>query len=217
MSIKSKVLASAAAASVIAGGVGMAAATANASTPSCGHSCVDIFGAQWGRSNPIDSFKQGSSVGTKVILFHKNNSDPGQDFTISEQGTVSDFYALGLVSPQVDLHYSADQAYEIQYAPYGRDTGLCVGTGSTASNGTAVTLQWCGVSSKTVWIKDTANGRRGFTPLINGSDTNFSDPYVLTYSGSAAPTDMPRPGLFTWHLSTWSRGMVDSTQLWKGL
>jgi len=217
MSIKNKVLAGAAAASVIVGGVGIAAATANAHTPSCGHRCVNIHSLQWGRNNPIDSYKQRSSVGNKIILFRKNTSDPGQDFTISAQGTVADFFALGLVSPQVQLHYANDTAYEVQYSPFGRDSGLCVGVGTTARNGTPVTLQTCGVSSKTLWIRDTANGRRGYTPLINGSDTNFSNPYVLTYAGNAAPTDMPRPGLFTWHLSTFSRGQVDSTQLWTGL
>jgi hypothetical protein len=215
MSIKSKVLAGAAAAGVIVGGVGVAAATANASTPSCGHECVNIYSAVWGYHNPLDVYKQSARVGTKIILFRKSNSDPGQDFTASLQGKVSDFYALGLVSPGVELHYANDYAYELEYTPYGVGTDLCVGTGSTAGNGTAVTLQPCGASSKTVWIVDSSKEHRGFAPLINGSDTNFSHPYVLSYRGGAAPTDMPRPGLFTWQETGFSRGQVNDTQLWR--
>lgn len=215
MSIKSKVFAGAAAASVVVGGAGLATATANASTPSCGHACVNIYSAQWGSKNPLDVYKQAARVGNKIILFPKSSSDPGQDFTATNQGTVADFYALGLVSPQVDLHYANDEAYEIQYAPYGAESSLCVGTGSTAANGTAVTLQPCGVSSKTVWIVDSAKAHKGYAPLINGSDNNFSDPYALTYLGSGAPTDASRPGLFTWQEAGFSRGQVDATQLWR--
>ncbi len=35
----------------------------------------------------------------------------------------------------------------------------------------------------------------GYVPLINGSDTNFSQPFVLTYPQSGYPTDLPRPQL----------------------
>lgn len=214
MSIKNKVLAGAAAAGVIVGGVGVAAATANASTPSCGHRCVNIYSQVWGSKNPLDVYKQAAKTGNKIILFPKSNSDPGQDFTVSLQGKTSDFYALGLVSAGVELHYANDKAYEVEYTPYGVGTDLCVGTGATAGNGTAVTLQPCGASSKTVWIVDASKEHRGYAPLINGSDTNFSHPYVLTYKGGAAPTDQPRPGLFTWQESGFSRGQIDSTQLW---
>lgn len=214
MSIKSKVLAGAAAVGVIVSGVGVAAATANASTPSCGHECINIYSAVWGSRNPLDVYKQSATVGNKIILFRKSTSDPGQDFTPTFQGTTSDFFALSLVSPQVELHYANDPAFEVEYTPFGAGTNLCVGVGSTARNGTAVTLQPCGVSSKTVWIVDLAKEHRGFAPLINGSDTNFSHPYVLTYRGGAAPTDMPRPGLFTWEETGFSRGQVNDTQLW---
>ena len=35
----------------------------------------------------------------------------------------------------------------------------------------------------------------GYVPLINGSDTNFSHPFVLHYPGNGLPTDKPRPQL----------------------
>ena len=53
-----------------------------------------------------------------------------------------------------DRSYPDLYAYEIQYAPFGVDSGLCVGVGSTAVAGTKVALEPCGVSSKTVWITD---------------------------------------------------------------
>jgi hypothetical protein len=215
MSIKSKVLAGAAALSVIGGGVGVAAATANASTPSCGSSCVNIYSTEFGHHFVVDTFKQGDFVGNKVILFNKNNSDPAQDFTYAEQGKVSDFYSLGLVSAGLDLHYASNTAVEIQYSPYGSGgNGLCLSTAATASNGTAVTLQPCGVSSKTTWVEvQTSHG----DVLINGSDTNFSHPYVLTYPGNSYPTDKPRAGLETWGLNSFSDGTIPSNMLWRGL
>ena len=53
-----------------------------------------------------------------------------------------------------------------------------------------------------------------FVPLINGSDTNFSHPYVLNYPGNGAfPTDNPRPQLTTWTLSKYSNGTVFDNQM----
>ena len=87
-----------------------------------------------------------------------------------------------------------DPAFELEYTPFGVGSGLCVGVASTAVQGTKVSLQPCGASSKTVWIVDTLDTtiRHGYVPLINGSDTNFSHPYVLTYPKNAYPTDKPR-------------------------
>jgi hypothetical protein len=133
------------------------------------------------------------------------------------------------VSPEVDLHYGAgatgfpdDAAFEVQYSPYGVDSGLCAGVAATAISGEKVTLEPCGVSSKTLWIVDSADTvAHGYVPLINGSDTNFSQPYVLTYPAAAYPTDMPRPELYVSNL-TGSQGAngqpfpgtVNSNQLW---
>ena len=61
---------------------------------------------------------------------------------------------------------------------------------------TPVALEPCGVSGKTVWMVDSRRHvAHGYVPLINGSDTNFSHPYVLHYPANGYPTDMPRPQL----------------------
>ena len=244
MSIKSKLLASAATLTLVSG-VGVAglatAGAANAATPSCGDTCIDIFSHDFGTFHQpnfvLDVYKQGQNVGQPIILFRTSNSDAAEDFTISEQGLVSDFFAAGLVSAAVDLHYGGGaltgltytsgpnkgkpipfpdfKAYEIEYAPFGADTGLCVGVGATAVAGTKIALEPCGVSSKTVWVEDfldTAVQHTASIPLINGSDTNFSHPFVMTYPSSGYPTDKPRPQLYTSNLTGFS-GNVNGVAL----
>ncbi len=57
-------------------------------------------------------------------------------------------------------------------------------------------------------------------PLINGSNTNFSHPFVLTYPANANPTDKPRPQLTVTNLTGFTQGKfpvissVISGQLW---
>ena len=65
-----------------------------------------------------------------------------------------------------------------------------------------------------------AGARSNYVPLINGSDTNFSRPFVMTYPSSAYPTDKPRAQLYTTNLTGFSNGTftnptgVNSNQLW---
>jgi hypothetical protein len=239
MSIRSKVLAAAAALTMV-GGAGAAGAlatatAANAATPSCGVNCIDIFSREFGThflpNYVLDVFRQGLRVGQPVILFRASNADPAEDITVSFQGLVSDFFAAGLVSAAVNLHYgngsvaAIDQpALELEYAPFGVDSGLCVGVASTAFQNEGVTLQPCGVTAKTVWIVDVADSpvtlAAGYVPLINGSDTNFSHPFVLSYPRNGFPTDRPRPQLRVTNLTGFSNGFgpivgtVPDYQLW---
>ncbi len=106
------------------------------------------------------------------------------------------------------------------------DSGLCMGVAGTAFQEEKVTLQPCGVSAKTVWVVDIFDSPstlfNGYVPLINGSDTNFSQPYVLTYPTNGYPTDMPRPQLEVDNITGFSQGFppgpelgtVDNDQLW---
>jgi hypothetical protein len=200
MSIKSKVFATAATVTMVGGIGAVGLLPANAATPSCGASCATTYGAEYGLPFVLDVLRQGEKVGQPIILFRTSNSDPAEDFTISDQGTVNDFYANGLVSAGLDQTYGTDAAYEVEYAPYGVDSGLCIGVGSTAGDDTPVALEPCGASSKTVWVVDTTDSGGPYYPWINGSDTNFTHPFVLHYPGTAYPTDMPRPQLNTYTL-----------------
>lgn len=231
MSIKSKVLASAAALTLV-GGAGLASAltagTASALTAPAGAGAIELFNTDFGTHHTpnfvLDTLRQGEKVGQPQILFRTSSNDPAEDYTVTDQGTVQDWYEAGLISAAVALHYGCVQgsgswefnqcptnaenlpAFELQYSPYGVDSGLCAGVAATAWSGEKVTLQSCGVSSKTVWIADTSPDDVGgpfnnYAPAINGSNTNFSQPLVLTYPTSAYPTDMPRPELYVSNLS----------------
>ncbi len=261
MSIKSKVLATAAALTTV-GGVGMAgmlgtATTATAATPSCGPTCIDIFSQEFGHhSDPqfvLDVFQAHARVGQPVILYRASDNDPAEDFRLIDEGTVADFYAAGLVTSSLALHYGCiaegqgndgfgnfpdcygfdvevnDPAFEIEYTPDGSDSGLCVGVSSTAVQEEGVTLEDCGASSKTVWVVDQYDQPAEFfyadyAPAINGSDTNFSAPFVLTYPQSGYPTDKPRPQLQVDNLSGYTNGFppvlnyptIDDNQMWGG-
>src|SRR3984885_10451847 len=91
----------------MAGALG--AGTPSAATPSCGGSCIDIFSHQFGTHHSpnyaVDVLRQGEKVGQPVILFRTATFDPALAWTVSFQGTVSDFYAAGLVSAELALHY----------------------------------------------------------------------------------------------------------------
>jgi hypothetical protein len=219
MSIKSKVLAAAATLTIV-GGLGAAGTlTANAATPSCGHNCIDIFSREFGSHhspNFVLDVQHGTArVGQPIILYRTSNSDAAEDFTVAFQGTVQDLFNAGLVSAALNLHYSHDAAFEFEYSPNGANSNLCVGVGSTATNGTPVSLQPCGVFARTVWVVDSQDSIKGFyVPLINGSDTNFSHPFVLHYPGNAFPTDSPRPQLNTWNLQKYSNGVVFDNEMW---
>jgi hypothetical protein len=232
---------------------GAGAPAASAATPSCGTNCINWFSEYFGTTPGfvVDVFRQGLKVGQPLILFRSSNSDPAQDFTVSFDGFVSDFYQAGLVSAAVNFHYGCnfnvsedqcgnafadDPAVEMEYAPYGVDSGLCWGLASTAAANEGVTLQPCGLTSRTAWIldiglhpdaqqisgdEDPLAFANGFFPLINGSDTNFSHPFVLTYPKTGYPTDKPRPQLKVTNLTGFSNGLgqivgsVPDYQLWS--
>jgi hypothetical protein len=242
MSIKSKVFAVAATLTLVGGVGSVAALSAGAATPSCGHDCIDIFSREFGTHHQpnyvLDVLRQGAKVGQPVILFRTSNSDPAEDFTVSFQGLTSEFNAAGLVSNAVALHYGCagqfgansctkgvdDPAFEVEYAPYGVDSGLCVGVAKTAFQNEGVTLQPCDISGRTVWILDPGDSpatiNHDYVPVINGSDTNFSHPFVMTYPKNGHPTDTPRPQVFVQNLTGFSHGpgdpigSVQDNQLW---
>ncbi len=244
MSFKSKVFAAAATVTLV-GGVGavglFGAASAGAATPSCGPNCVDVFSREFGfHFSPnfvLDVFRQAARTGQPIILYRTSLTDRAEDFNGSFQGRVSDFFGAGLVLPAVNLHYGGcigfasgpcgspdDPAFEIEYTPNGVGTGLCVGLAAQAVQGEKVTLQPCGVTSRTVWIDDTGDSvtvTAGYVPLVNGSDTNFSHPFVLTYPQNGYPTDKPRPVLTVTNLTGFTGnffipilGTINDNQLW---
>ena len=205
MSVKNKVLAGAAALAMTGGGLGISAAVANAATPSCGTSCVTYYTQGWGSGSVLDVYKASAAIGQKITLWSASNTDKAEDFTVADQGTVKQFYKAGLASAALKLHYKNDEAFEIEYTPYGVQSGLCVGSTNTAASGTAVTLRYCGVTAKTLWVEDSSLTSGGYTALINGSGSNFSDPLVLSNRGGTLVTN---------NVHKYSDGTIYDNQLW---
>ena len=197
MSIKSKILAATAALTVV-GGLGTAGAlSANAATPSCGDSCINIFLHEFGtHRHPnfvLDVWRQTARVGQPIILFRTSNSDKAEDFTVSNQGTVADFFAAGLVSAAVNQHYGSEMAAQIEFAPFGERTGLCSGLAATAFQNEGLTLQPCGIPGTTVWIIDTADSPATASfPIVNGSTTDFTHPFAMIIHGNVARKRFPQ-------------------------
>ena len=221
MSIKSKVFAVAATMTMVGGVSAVGLLPADASTGSCGSACLSVFSQEFGSSFVFDVLRQGEKVGQPIILFRASNSDPAEDFTILDQGTVADYYTAGLVSEALDKNYGGDEGYEVEYSPYGVDSGLSIGVGSTAGDGSPVALEPCGASSKTVWVVDSYDSAGPtYYPWINGSDTNFSNPFVLHYPSNGYPTDVLRPQLNTYSLQEYRNttpSSVYNNENWDGL
>jgi hypothetical protein len=238
MSIRGKVVA-AAAVMTLAGGVSAAGTlAAQAATPSCYQRCIDLFSQKFGThgtpSFVLDVLPGRVRAGQPVTLYRASNNDAGEDFLVYFQHRVSSFATLGLVSPALGQryggacslvssithrcvrHYPNDWAYEFEYAPDGVQSGLCLGLANNAADGTKVVLETCGLTTRTSWVVD-AGAALGnpYVPLINGSDTNVTDPYVLNYPGSATPFQLPTPQLTTWQLQHYPGGGVFNNQLWS--
>jgi hypothetical protein len=230
MPVKTRIAVGAATFGLVAGGLGMAGTlTASAATPSCGGNCANIFVQKYGPKYLLDGWQGKAAAGTPVILFQKSNTDPAQDFVVKDLGTVGGFYTdYGLVTSEFAHTYSAYEAYEIQYEPYGLNSNFCVSTwpGEAPQPGYKVQLERCGAYSNSLWANDGSNetydcrsgahklaGYNYDSPLINGADANFSNPEVLNYP-AGNPTDMPRPQLTVQPENTYSDNTVFDNQEW---
>jgi hypothetical protein len=218
MSVKTKFAAGAATLVMVGGGLGMAGTlTASAATPSCGSNCISLYTQKFGTKYFVDVYQQRAAAGQESILFQGSNSDPALDFIILGEKSVNSFYKKGLVSSAFAKAYGKDDAYEIEYSPYGRNSGFCLSTwpGVNAQPGYKVRLETCGRYSSSVWAVDAKNEtpNHKYAPLINASTNTFSNPEVLNYP-AGNPTDMPRPVLNVQPENTYSDGTVFDNQMW---
>ena len=72
-----------------------------------------------------------------------------------------------------------------------------------------------------MWIVDTADSpaTAGYSPLVNGSTTDFTHPFVMTYPADASPTDEPAPQIHVSRLHSCGDAdtderVVPDRQLW---
>jgi hypothetical protein len=155
------------------------APAAHAATLDCGYSCTDWFYQGAGNADIIEVDSGTAQVGQGTTVATAGNYS-AEDFKLDSQALVSTYYSDGIVNAIVGLHWGNDYAFEIQYAPSGQESGLCLGVASVASPGEDVTLQPCGVDANTLWIELAADQSDGYEPLISATDTSVTAPEVLT-------------------------------------
>ena len=216
MSIKRKVVALAA---IVASVITLGTLSASAATPDCAQYCISLFSKELGtydQPNVVEAVLDGvAKVGQPVILKRASSSDPSQDL-IPTLGQVSDFYAAGMVSAEVNSHYGNLDAAQIQYAPLGIVSGLCVGLSKPASQGAGLTLQPCTVPETTVFIIDMPHATAdGYFPIINASTTDFSRPFAMHYPRDQYATDQRLQQIQVRHLQFTSNDRtLPDRQLW---
>jgi hypothetical protein len=178
MYLGSRILAGLATLTLAGAAAGAAVPTADAATTACGSSCVALVSQEWG-AGYVSSVAGLDARGRHVILAAAG-AYPAEDFQLEYVAPVALLYTDGIVGSAVGTTWPSDDAYEYQYTPDGNDTGLCLGTAATAVNGTGIGLETCGVNASTLWITLSGDYAHGYEPLINGTDTNATTPYVLT-------------------------------------
>ena len=216
MSIKSKVLAAAAVLSLAGGLSAAGAGAASAATPQCANNCLTPKSAAYPRF--VESALFGIPLrGVPTIVSPAAGWNPGEDFTLPTGTPVNAayYYARGMVSAALTSQYGGTgfAAVQIEYAPYGKPTGLCSGIATTAYQDEALSLQPCSTPDTTVWILDFNDSQiRGDYSIINASTTDFTHPFVMTILGN------PAQQLFTpiilQHLLG-NPGNVPANELWS--
>ena len=204
-------------------GAASAATHVKKDTVACGGTCISVFTAQLGSFETMNAYVPGDTgaggkVGQKVNIHLFGNYRPNGDFEPSISGFVFQycgFLANDFFSPTsyICQHYPFFDVIEMNWAPFGNQSGLCAGVAKGGVAGENVTLQNCGVNANTVWVLDRNHATRNhdcripvpnfflpigpgvdphvnYCPYINGGDTKFSQPLVLTLNtGSQRPQE----------------------------
>jgi hypothetical protein len=171
-------------------GVSVATALpAQAATPDCGVGCISIFNAGLG-PGLVEAVLEGGTaqVGQPVGLSAVSGTDSSLDFfpggasntMPGEVATVSDFFADGMVSAEANAQYGALNAVQQIYAPFGDETGLCVGVERVAQHEDLILIP-CDVPGTTVWIVFPLPGSGPADPfaIVNAATTDFDRPFAM--------------------------------------
>jgi hypothetical protein len=220
MSIKSKVRAAAAVLTLAVGLSAAGALPASAATPQCGAACVEVYSAKFATPTSlgfVETVFLGIPLrGVPTEVRRASSSNPAEDLIVplGSPVLVSQFYAHGMVSAAVNAHFGSEYAVQIEYAPYGKPTGLCTAVATTAYQDEGLSLQPCSAPGTTVWIIDAADSPATYPPyfpIVNGSDTDFVHPFAMTILGN--PADQLFTPIIMQHLIG-NPGNVPANQLW---
>ncbi|MBV9797552.1 MAG: hypothetical protein JO039_05825 [Solirubrobacterales bacterium] len=195
---------------------------ASAATPACGPNCLSVFSPELGtyaHPNFVEHvFGGAASIGQPTGLNTASSSDSSEDFINPHPGTVSDYYAMGLVSAEVNSHYGSLTASQLEYAPSGMPSGLCVGSASDPFENEALSLQPCTVPGRTVWIIGTAlspaTAAAHLFPIVSGATSDFSRPFAMSYPHHIDTTETLPPIRLRRLRFQGDERTLPATQLW---
>jgi hypothetical protein len=222
MSIKRRLQAAVATVTLVGGVTAAVPFGASAGTPACGPSCLSVFSPELGtyaHPNFVEHVFGGiASVGTPTGLNAASGSDLSEDFINPHPGSVSEYYALGLVSAQVNSHYGALKASQLEYAPSGVPSGLCVAVATDPFENEALSLQPCTVLGRTVWIIGTtlspSTAAAHLFPIVSGATSDFARPFAMSYPRHVDTTE-PLPPITLRRLQfQGDDSTLPETQLW---
>jgi len=207
----------------LAGGVIAAVPhSASAATQKCGTSCLSVFSPELGtyaQPNFVEHVFGGiARVGQPTGLNTASSSDSSEDFINPHPGTVSDYYAMGMVSAEVNSHYGSLMASQLEYAPSGNLSGLCVGVATDPFENEALSLQPCTVPGRTVWIIGTtlspATLAAHLFPIVSGATSDFCRPFAMSYPRHVDTTETLPPIRVRRLQFQGDESTLPDTQLW---
>jgi hypothetical protein len=179
-----RIFAGRAACALAGGAVTAAVPAAGAATTQCGSACTTWLPYQEAPDNVLNS--PGDTQGSIIDLAGKGDH-AGEDFKSLNEGTTTQFYQAGLIAAPLAEEWPTYDMYEYEYTPDGQPTNLCIGTNGTATDSTGLILEPCGVYVDTLWLPLPDKAYGGFEPIVAGTDTNISAPYVMTAGRGDGP------------------------------
>jgi len=174
------------AAAALAGGTITAAVpVAGAATTQCGSACFTFAAREYGET--YVSAIQARLVGQgSVVTLAGSGNYKSEDFRSIDVGTTTRLWEDGIVPITLAKNWPSQQMYEYEFTPFGQGSNLCIGTATAAVSGTELSLQPCGVNDQTLWLPETKEAVNGFEPIIAGTDTRSTAPYVMTAGSPGA-------------------------------
>jgi hypothetical protein len=218
------------------------------STAACGSACSSPVNQSSGTGEELTiSLTQNSSSSTRctstvtaaalesvpsacsisVGMAAQSSTNAGQDWTVMAEdensANVQSFINAGALPPKLGAQYSGDDLAEIEAAPDGVPTDLCLSASvqtTILTTSTSIGMSQCGESSTTVtsgvttisnptaWILDSGNASAsGYEDLISGVSQTYSLPEVLTLNSAGTGVQLaPLSQLGS---------VVSGTQMWS--
>ncbi len=171
-------------------------------TAACGSSCDDISSLLLGPGTIMNAYISGMTGlpgrgGQVINMRYASNSDPNEDIEHHRVGVISDFCRSaanpGGILPANSvacLDYRTRGAFELDFVPYGGESGYCLGTRGRPAAGAGLTVRLipCGLTAGSIFTTDPNHMHADDLVLISAATTTFSHPAVLTVqAGSSHP------------------------------